>query len=293
MPEAAASQLVIPDELKRALEEDRVVFFCGAGVSMGAGLPDFRGLVERCFDALGADKPGEHDPQWDWPDRMLDQLERTYGAAPVRAQVDAALAPEPTSLELHTAILELARVRRHPFPIRLVTTYFDTYFEKTAAAAGMPLTVDAAPKLPIPRDDQAVSWGSLVHLHGVRETEKGGRDLVLTSTDFDRAYLVDGWAARFATKLFDEFTVVFIGYSLNDPVLRYLTAARAAERSQSRALNEPHQPYIFVGAETSELAPEAWSVWRERGIEPIPYSSDQDHRALKTGLAAWATQCPS
>ena len=37
----------IPDSLLQAHEEGRVIFFCGAGVSYPAGLPGFRGLVEK------------------------------------------------------------------------------------------------------------------------------------------------------------------------------------------------------------------------------------------------------
>ena len=43
----------IPDELLNAHDEGRVVFFCGAGVSRGAGLPDFFGLAEAVLCELG------------------------------------------------------------------------------------------------------------------------------------------------------------------------------------------------------------------------------------------------
>ena len=39
----------IPDALLQAHEEGRVVFFCGAGISYPAGLPDFKGLVEEIY----------------------------------------------------------------------------------------------------------------------------------------------------------------------------------------------------------------------------------------------------
>ena len=48
----------IPDSLLQAHEEGRVVFFCGAGISRRAGLPDFGGLVQKLFQKVGepADK---------------------------------------------------------------------------------------------------------------------------------------------------------------------------------------------------------------------------------------------
>ena len=44
----------IPDELLLALDEGRVVFFCGAGVSRAkAKLPDFFGLADQILTTLG------------------------------------------------------------------------------------------------------------------------------------------------------------------------------------------------------------------------------------------------
>ena len=54
--------------------------------------------------------------------------------------------------------------------------------------------------------------------------------LVLSSGDFGLAYLTERWAARFISELLRAFTVCFVGYSLNDPVLRYMMDAHAADR---------------------------------------------------------------
>ena len=46
----------IPEHLLQAHEDGRVVFFCGAGISMPAGLPLFQGLVDSIYARLGATK---------------------------------------------------------------------------------------------------------------------------------------------------------------------------------------------------------------------------------------------
>jgi hypothetical protein len=46
--------------------------------------------------------------------------------------------------------------------------------------------------------------------------------MVLTDRDFGRAYLTEGWARRFVLELFLKYTVLFVGYSHNDPVMQYL-----------------------------------------------------------------------
>jgi len=43
----------VPERLVQAQEDGHVVFFCGAGVSYPAGLPDFEGLVESLYSELG------------------------------------------------------------------------------------------------------------------------------------------------------------------------------------------------------------------------------------------------
>lgn len=42
----------IPERLLQLHEEGRVVFFCGAGVSRPAGLPEFEDLVRRLYKRL-------------------------------------------------------------------------------------------------------------------------------------------------------------------------------------------------------------------------------------------------
>ena len=54
--------------------------------------------------------------------------------------------------------------------------------------------------------------------------------LVVTSGDFGLAYLTERWAARFVSELFRNYVVCFVGYSINDPVLRYMMDALAADR---------------------------------------------------------------
>ena len=60
------------------------------------------------------------------------------------------------------------------------------------------------------------------------------RSLVLTDADFGRAYLRDGWARGFLVDLFLHFTVLFVGYRHEDPILKYLARALPAETTKPR-----------------------------------------------------------
>ena len=129
MPKFVNAGPVVPDELVQALEEDRVVIFCGAGISMGAGLPSCGGLVEFCYERLAEALPANDAPDWAWPDRMLGALEGKYGVHRVREIVHQRLDEAPTTLDLHKAILRLAKLRGDR-GTRLITTNFDTLFEQ-------------------------------------------------------------------------------------------------------------------------------------------------------------------
>ena len=44
-----AHSIDIPDEVEQVLQEGRLVFFCGAGISRYTGLPDFKNLTKDAF----------------------------------------------------------------------------------------------------------------------------------------------------------------------------------------------------------------------------------------------------
>lgn len=285
MPKFVKNGPVVPDELVQSLEDDRVVIFCGAGISMGAGLPSYVGLVKYCYDELAETLPLKKAPEWLWPDRMLGSLEGKFGRAQVRDAVRRCLSAAPTSLDMHKAILRLAKLRSET-GIRLVTTNFDTLFEQARTEWQFGKDLHSGPILPIPRNDKAVTWRSVVYLHGRLDEVGANEHLVLTSADFGRSYLTDAWAARFVARLFGDFTVLFIGYSLNDPVLRYMTDAFAAENSLSRVASKRSPAYIFVPHKGKDDADE--SPYRHRNLRPIFYRQTKDHRHLRNTIVAWA-----
>lgn len=279
---------MVPDKLVQDLEDDRVVLFCGAGISMGAGLPDYSGLTQAAFDAMLTQAPPKRDPQWYWPDRMLGELEARSQPGAVREAIAQVIARPPTDTTIHKALLRLSTLRRFA-GLRLVTTNFDTYFEAADASLRPGIDLHSSPLLPIPKNDTTASWRSVVHLHGRLEQPPGtNENLVLTSADFGRAYLTEGWAARFVGRLFSDFSVLFVGYSLNDPVLRYMTDAFAAEALAARRKSARPPAYIFVAHKGRAPPATALDDWRRRGLEPIFYSDRLGHRQLKDTLVGWA-----
>ena len=294
MPELVARGPTIPVEVMNGLDSDRVVFFCGAGVSIGSGsnLPNFAELVDHVFDANGIE-PDEVEREalhWDEPDRarrrpqldkalgLLERPER-LGRKTLRRTVIERLSVAPTAqLRVHEALIDLSRTGGGA---RLVTTNFDNRFLEAGLEEEC---IDSAPKLPLPKHH---SWSSVVHLHGRIVPDEDGSNLVLTAADFGRAYLTERWAARFVTELFREFTVVFVGYSVADPVTSYIVDALAAEREMGAAFTR-----AFAFADYDGVVPDArqkaQAGWLAKNIEPILYNKKDGHSLLAETLVEWA-----
>jgi len=275
----------IPLELIEAQESGNLVFFCGAGISYAAGLPGFAGLVNNVYAILGEEKSDSEAEaiKAGLYDRALGLLEaRIIGDSDPgvnlvrRAIVEKLTIAAGADLQNHKAILQLSKTTNRKY--RLVTTNVDHGFLKVdPVIRGM---IDAAPKLPVPKPHK---WSSVVHLHGIiADDDPNGEQLIFTSGDFGSAYLTERWASKFVTELFSHFTVLFVGYSVNDPVIRYMTDAIAAERLRGYEVFK--QPYIISYTKPSEQSKNE-NTWRAKGIEPILYA--YSHNNLYNTLKEW------
>lgn len=286
---ARKGALDIPLELSEAQENDELVFFCGAGISYPAGLPDFAGLVDEVYEdipeikdelELQSIKSGFYDRALGLLETRLEK-DSTTGINLVRRAIISLLKIDSDGdLETHKALLQLSKTNNGKY--RLVTTNVDHGF--LMAEDDVKEHFDAAPTLPVPKPHK---WSTVVHLHGLidKEQDPNGKHLVFTSGDFGTAYLTERWASKFVTELFLNFTVVFVGYSINDPVIRYMTDAIAAER-----LHGGHFKPSFVIAEAppSKKAA-ATKEWKAKGVEPLLYSKGgKKHPNLHNSLKAWA-----
>lgn len=282
----------IPDLLLQAHEEGRVVFFCGAGVSYPAGLPGFKGLVDDIYLRVGTTRSAIEQEAYDRNqfDATLDLLERRLPGQriAVREKLAEILKPKwhrKGATATHEALLELARTREGA--VRLVTTNFDRVFERVGRRVDKAFQSYAAPMLPIPKNSR---WNGLVYLHGLlpnKHDDSALHRLVLTSGDFGLAYLTERWAARFVSELFRNYLVCFVGYSINDPVLRYMMDALAADRMQGEVTLQAYALGDFQSGHEANKRIE----WEAKGVTPILYevpTGSHDHSALHKTLKTWA-----
>lgn len=278
----------IPERLLQAHEDGCVVFFCGAGISYPAGLPGFGGLVGKLYSALAvvpnavqqaAIKAGQFDTAVG-----LLEADMVNGREAVRRQLAGVLTPDPgtpNATATHEALLTLSTNREGR--TRLITTNFDRLFEEVIAAQSLPVEGYRAPLLPVPKN----RWDGLVYLHGLldeKPTASALDRLIVSSGDFGLAYLTERWAARFVSELFRSCTVCFVGYSINDPVLRYMMDALAADR----LLGESPPEMFAFGSFSKGKEAERANEWKAKNVTPILYREHRRHTYLHRTLRAWA-----
>ena len=123
----------------------------------------------------------------------------------------------------------------------------------------------APPALPLGRQ-----FNGIVHLHGAVSTPS---EMVITDEAFGRAYMTEGWAARFLVELFSNFTILFVGYSYDDTIMSYLT----------RALPPRETDQYFALTQEINFNSQQWDLLE---VKPITYpqSSEGDHSTLNEGV---------
>ena len=278
----------IPEHLLQAHEEGRVVFFCGAGISYPAGLPGFSGLVRELYSRLhiipdpvqsAAIKAKRYDTAVGLLEANMADGRRT-----VREKIAAILDPDtslPNATATHNALMTLAQCRERR--TRLITTNYDRLFEHVIANGRPSAERFVAPLLPVPKK----RWDGLVYLHGLLPENPAGRNLdnlVVSSGDFGLAYLTERWAARFVSELLRNYVVCFVGYSIDDPVLRYMMDALAADRLLGES-----PPEMFAFGNYSKGKEDAvGNEWRAKNVTPILYRKYWHHAYLHKTLRTWA-----
>jgi hypothetical protein len=302
----------IPERLLLAHARGEVLFICGAGISKPANLPDFRELVIDVYAALDATVhlvlqgiPRSACNQWQEScthltdrqtaevrrfisgdyDVVLGMLERrldnqTHGNSRVRQEVARRLQinsnkPAP----IHHALMRLAN---RGGATTIVTTNFDLLLQDAAKHIRSPIETYSLGS--IPRPTRQTDFSGVLHIHGaLNKSSQRFSELVLTDQDFGEFYLRRRVVPDFIYDAARLFHLVLVGYSANDPPMRYLLNAVAADGTRFDDLKER---FTFFGTDSPD--PVALEDWKARGITPIYYNGKGGHTTLRTTLDRWA-----
>lgn len=241
-----------PNRILDAIREEKLVVFAGAGASIGrpTGLPGFVQLAKEIAEGTGEEI------------KTNESCEVFLGALKARGidvNENAATILSGTCIKhnsLHEAIVDLFT---SPERVKIVTTNYDRMFEQVLEERGIWVPVYNSPALPLGSDVNGI-----IHIHGNVSNPKY---MVVTDEDFGSAYLTEGYATRFLVRLFESYTVLFVGYSYKDTILRYLTRAMSRQYSANR--------YI--------LTDDTKSDWDALGISAIQYPK-RSHAVMRGGL---------
>lgn len=244
--------ITFPNEIIKSIEEKKLVVFVGAGVSIGKPtcLPNFYDLANEIAKGSGI-KMGEDEPC----DVFLGRLKfRNIDVNGIAAEKLSGMNLKPN--KLHEYIIQLFDSEES---IKIITTNYDQMLEQASETVNKKAKVYNSPALPLGNDVSGI-----VHIHG---NIKEPKYMVLTDSDFGRAYMVDGYVSRFLIEIFKNYTVLFIGYSYNDVIMRYLTRAMVKDEDCKR----------FI------LTDDTISEWHQLGIKPVIFPL-QDYESLYDGI---------
>ena len=302
----------IPERLLLAHARGEVLFIAGAGISKPSGLPDFRELVLKVYAQLDApvhailsnipvtahnhrnvDLSGVTDQQaaevrrfigGDY-DVVLGMLERrmdgqSHGKSRVRQAVATELRdPDAKPGPIHRALIRLSD---RGGTVTIVTTNFELLLED--AAKTLRPVVQTYVLGGIPRPSRREDFAGVLHIHGALERDPHRTsDLIVTDQDFGEFYLRRRVVSDFIYDAARLFNLVLVGYSANDPPMRYLLNSVAADVARFDDLKER---FAFVGTEDPD--PIRLEDWKGRGITPIPYDTGNGHSVLLDTLKRWA-----
>ena len=264
----AADGPSIPDILLERCDAGRVVFLCGAGVSLPSGMPSFIDLTNYVIDFFGPSADSEIMTAFQpWLvdqsaanvplDQIFNLLHLEYGKDEVNSLVTKRLS---TPLGTRVIGYEHSLIRRissssNGVP-QIVTTNFDRLFE--AGPEGERLVRHVPPAFP------DLNFGSkiegITYLHGrLEEAVSETHPYVLSSADFGRAYLSEGWATNFIRHLLERYTVVLVGYKAEDPPIKYLLQGLNHDGQYDRS-----RLYAFDCGSPEGIE----AKWRDRGVTP-------------------------
>lgn len=302
----------IPERLLLSHARGGVLFICGAGISKPANLPDFRQLVLDVYAKLDptvhsvlSELPngvcnrweinytslndrqaaeakrfvlGDYDVVLGMLERRLD--DRTRGDSRVRLEVAERLRSGSRSpAPIHKALIALAD---RGGPRTIVTTNFDLLLQLAARRGRTAMETYSLGS--IPRPTRQNEFTGVLHIHGALEANPTrSSQLILTDQDFGEFYLRRRVVPDFIYDAARLYNLVLVGYSANDPPMRYLLNAVAADGKRFEDLKER---FTFLGVSKPDFI--AFEDWRGRGITPIPYDSTNNHDVLRATLARWA-----
>lgn len=221
--------------LSNALRLGRLTVVCGAGVSVGAGVPVWNDLLLKLLESmidrlsennslkLGSNAAKEFSERQGASSLILGKyLKNNLGKDFAKYVRDALYAKNPTTCDVIDAIVELARPQRDGKPLDSIITFnFDALVEENLAASRIPARAIYTEAIRHSSDELPI-----YHVHGYlpRSGKVASESEIVFSEDAYHGQFIDpfSWSNLIQLNKLTHNTCLFVGISLTDPNLRRL-----------------------------------------------------------------------
>lgn len=266
--------------IERFGSRGEMTLIVGAGVSMEAGLPSWRALIERLLARVAKDNSRLRSAALrdEWIAQTLHGEDLLAAAATVEALASAGLdeiLPEAlygsdgaSSYEPGPIADEIARLRSQlGDELMLLTTNYDELIERALRRHGFRR---GAIRSYVQRREPAAGVVPVTHLHGFAGRGAKPRRLVLTEEHYHRMQRGSSWQERLVTDRLASSNCLFIGTTLTDPnLIRYLYGYRKQHRRHAAV-------FIRQGG-AGQVSPEVRAArehatakrWERQGVDAI------------------------
>ena len=198
--------------IQKAIEHNKLVVFVGAGVSKNSGIPLWQELVQELAQELGLKSVANYSDGSDFwggddylkiPQYYFNEREEKEYLDKIKEVLNRDVSPN----EIHDIIFDLN-------PAHIVTTNYDNLLEKEY---NIKQTDKRYEKV---ANDEELSSASMsnyiIKMHGEFD------DIVLKESDYDSYSNNFKLMETYIKGLFSTYTILFIGFSGNDPNIRRL-----------------------------------------------------------------------
>lgn len=221
--------------LRECLRKGRLTLFCGAGVSVGAGIPAWDALLVKLLDSMMETISRNHS--LDLGGKAAIEFQRRSSASALilgkylknnlgrdfpKEVREALYSSNPTSCSLIESIVALSRPQRDGRPLDSIVTFnFDCLIEDNLGAAS--IENKAIFSEAINHDPNEMP---IYHVHGYlpRTGEIAENTELVFSEDAYHSQFIDpfSWSNLIQLNKLTQNTCLFVGISLTDPNMRRL-----------------------------------------------------------------------
>ena len=229
-------------QIKKAVEDNNLILFVGAGVSANSNLPNWGELINSFSTELKT--VGNDIEQEDYL-KVAQYYYNIFGKNRYLAKIDEIFADESKAIpnELHECIAKIN-------PSHIITTNFDTLLEKQFSKSISKYNV-ISKDIDIP---YAQSEKYLIKMHGDLKT----KNIVLKEDDYLDYQMNFPMISTLIQSLMLNHTVLFIGYSLKDSTFNSIF--RLVQKNLS---GDAKKAYFYTPMEYSQIEKD---YYKKRGI---------------------------